>query len=615
MDSQRKIKAAVDRINEETWAQRFSDPDSRTKKMQGVLSKAEKAGYTRGIAYAKLNIAAANFHSSRNDQALAYLNEALQWFRVNEKEKGYVRSILLEGNIHESFGDYEQTLYLWLEALKRSKEISYSDGEAEACNQLGLVYFRLADYEKSLEYLTTGLKIREKENDENAVASSLNRIGMVLRQTKKYDESLDYYFKSLEIRKKNRQFSALLWTLLGIASTYEESGKPDEALKYYEEGLKSKDAPCYVQCLMGAGRIHSLRGENEIAEEMLTRARQRAEQSGTLYLLADAYYSLASYYEKTGKFSGALDHYKLYQKTKESQLSEESQRKLRNIEVSHAIEKSEQEKEIFRLRNVELKQAYNIIEEKNKDITSSISYASRIQEALLPRLSDIKGLGRHAFILYLPKDIISGDFYWFSKMKDSLLLVAGDCTGHGVPGALMSMLGISFLEEIVNRQGITEPNRILDELGREIRRALRQKSGETKDGMDMSVCLINSKSGKIMFAGANNNLYLVRENQLTEYKADRMAVGFNEDMLSKFTMQKVELLPGDILYMFSDGFADQFGGEHNKKYKYSAFKEFLLSIHNKPLSEQKSSLRKEFFSWKAEYDQVDDVLVIGYKFK
>ncbi|HLP72085.1 MAG TPA: tetratricopeptide repeat protein [Bacteroidales bacterium] len=615
MDAQKRIRTAVDKVNEAVWAQRYSDPGSLQGTISSNLAKAEKAGYERGIAYANLNTASVLFHSSQNDQALIHLNKALQWFSRHENENGYVRAILLQGNVHESYGDYEQTLTLWLLALKKSKQINYREAESEACNQLGIVYFRLADYEKSLDYLTTALKIREKENDENGMASSLNRIGMVLRQTKKYSESLQYYFKSLEIREKNRQFSAILWTMLGIASTCEESGNLDEALEYYTKGMESKDLPCFVQCLMGAGRIHSRRGENVLAEGMLEEASKKAEQSGTLYLLADAYYSLAAHYERTGKFSGALDHYKLYQKTKESQLSEESQRKLRNIEISHAIEKSEQEKEIFRLRNVELKQAYDIIEEKNKDITSSINYASRIQGAILPRLSDIKGLSGHVFVLYLPKDIISGDFYWFSRMKDQIVLVAGDCTGHGVPGALMSMLGISFLEEIVNRQGINEPNVILDELGKEIRRALRQKSGETKDGMDMSLCRIDTKSGRLLFSGANNNLYLVRDNQLIEIKSDRMAVGFNEDVNRKFSLQEVNLAGGDMLYMFSDGFADQFGGEHNKKYKYSAFKEFLLGIHNQPLSEQKLCLRKEFFSWKAEYEQVDDVLVMGYRFK
>jgi tetratricopeptide (TPR) repeat protein len=480
-----KLRKAIDSTNEKLWKKRFDSISSVENACLDSLSKAEMAGYPEGTAYASLNLAAIYFLNSRTEDALEKLKVALSLFKERKQDKGYARAILLRGNIYESYGDYEKTLSLWLEALKVSRENGDNESEAEACNQLGLVYFRLSDYKKSVDYLEKALKMREELNDINGLASTLNRTGMVLRQTKKYSESLEYYFRSLEIRKRNRQKSAIPWTLLGIATTYEDSGEYEKARQYYKEGMNNSDTRCLLQCMMGVGRLYSRDRDFELAEELLSKALKMAKSLRTLYLIADAYASLAAHFEMKGEAFQALENYKLFRETRESLLSEESQSRLRTIEISHAVEKSEQEKEIFRLRNVELRKAYDIIEEKNRDITSSISYAGRIQTALLPRVSEIKGLSPHIFILYLPKDIISGDFYWFTESDGSLILAAGDCTGHGVPGALMSMLGISFLEEIVNKQGIKRPGKILDHLSLEIRKALRQKGDftDSKDGM------------------------------------------------------------------------------------------------------------------------------------
>ena len=365
--------------------------------------------------------------------------------------------------------------------------------KANPCSQLGLIYSRLCDFQKSLEYLNKGLNIREEIGDENGVASSLNRIAMVLRQTNKYEESLEYYFRSLDIRKRNKQFSAIPWTLLGIANTYEDIEMYPESLEYYEEGIEGSDKRCTLQCLMGSGRVHSKKGEREKAESRLTESLRMAKDLKSLVLIAEAYSALASHYELSDEPLKALESLKQCIKARESFQSSETRIRLSNIEVAHAIEKSEQEKEIYRLRHVELKQAYDIIEEKNRDITSSINYARRIQNAILPDLKDIRGLNNKCFVLYLPKDIVSGDFYWFSRSGTKLIITAGDCTGHGVPGALMSMLGISFLEEIVNRRGITDSGVILNELRKEIKQALHQKGtrDEAKDGMDISLCVID----------------------------------------------------------------------------------------------------------------------------
>ncbi|MCU0462712.1 MAG: tetratricopeptide repeat protein, partial [Bacteroidales bacterium] len=460
-----------------------------------------------------------------------------------------------------------------------------------------------------------GLKIREEMGDENAVASSLNRIGMVLRQTKKYEEALEFYFRSLEIRKRNKQISAIPWTLLGIASTYEEMKKYPEALDHYELGMTGGDKRCTTQCMMGAGRVYSLMGNSKLAEKRLEQSMLMASELSSLALIADAHSALAAHYELFNKPDKALKSFKQFLKSRESLHSSEVQSRLSNIEVAHAVEKSEQEKEIFRLRHVELKKAYDIIEEKNKDITASINYASRIQRALLPNPSDIRGVASKLFIVYFPKDIVSGDFYWFAQVKKKLIVVAADCTGHGVPGALMSMLGISFLEEIVNFREITESGRILNELRNEVQRALKQtgKREEAKDGMDIALCVIDKVNNLIQYSGAFNNLYLVREGVLTEHPADRMPIGIFDRSDIEFKTNEIPSLPGDLIYMFSDGYADQFGGPNTKKFKYAQMKEVLVSVHKLSLKEQKKRLEKAFLDWKGDNPQIDDVLLMGLK--
>src|SRR4030042_214436 len=227
----------IDITNELLWQSRFGDSAKVADDALDNLKKAEKTRYPKGIAYANLTIAAANFYQSKNEIALKHLSEPFRWFEENKHEKGYVRTLLLKGNIFESFGDYEKTLQLWLEAYKASIEINDKESEGESCSQLGLIYSRLCNFPKSLEYFDKGLKIREELRDENGAASSLNRIGMVLRQVKQYDESLEYYFRSLEIRKKNEQLAAIPWTLLGIAITYNELENFPLTLVYYEQGL------------------------------------------------------------------------------------------------------------------------------------------------------------------------------------------------------------------------------------------------------------------------------------------------------------------------------------------------------------------------------------------
>lgn len=296
--------------------------------------------------------------------------------------------------------------------------------------------------------------------------------------------------------------------------------------------------------------------------------------------------------------------------------------------------------------NKELEIKNEIIEEKNKDIRDSINYALNIQRAILPPAERIDAVLKDYFILYKPKDIVSGDFYWFDiklttprnnqPAQEVAAIAAIDCTGHGVPGALMSAIGGTLLNQTINRATANNAADALEMFNKKVSDTLNT----IKDGMDMALCIINFNKMELQYSGANNPIYLVRgtvntevdhdgsqstlelqktsalrsaNRELIEIKADKQAIGADTDAAKVFTNHIIKLEKGDCIYLFTDGYADQFGGAKGKKYKYGKFKEFLFGIHNKPMDQQKELLNQEFMSWKRELEQVDDVLVIGIR--
>ncbi|MDA3892886.1 MAG: nitrate/nitrite transporter NrtS [Salinivirgaceae bacterium] len=255
------------------------------------------------------------------------------------------------------------------------------------------------------------------------------------------------------------------------------------------------------------------------------------------------------------------------------------------------------------------------VRKQNEHIAQSINYASRIQNAVLPSGDKIAELMPEHFILFKPRDIVSGDFYWMARNENKLILTAADCTGHGVPGAFMSMLGVSFLNEIVLKERVNKAHEILNKLRVSVKSTLSQSGGEndTKDGMDMALCIIDYDTMTMQFAGAYNPLYLVRNSELIQYKADRMPIGVHLKEKATFTNHEISLEKGDSFYIFSDGYMDQFGGDEGRKFSSKAFKELILSMQEKSMAEQRVILGENFKMWRGNHSQIDDVLVIGGK--
>ncbi len=256
------------------------------------------------------------------------------------------------------------------------------------------------------------------------------------------------------------------------------------------------------------------------------------------------------------------------------------------------------------------------IEQQNKKITDSIHYASRIQNALLPLKKDLDNLLKSYFILNKPRNIVSGDYYWIANKNNKVIVAVADCTGHGVPGAFMSILGIALLNEIVNKADIILANDILNQLREQLIKSLRQtgKNDKTRDGIEIALCVVDFNSKKLQYAGAFRPLYLIRNNNLSEIKGDYMPIGIYEAEKSPFSIKEMCFEENDMIYMFSDGYADQIGGPDRKTFRLKQFKELLMNIHHKPLHEQKTILENKHKEWKLDVEQIDDILVMGIRF-
>ncbi len=273
-------------------------------------------------------------------------------------------------------------------------------------------------------------------------------------------------------------------------------------------------------------------------------------------------------------------------------------------------------------KHVDLKKAKKEIDKQkkeielfNKEITDSIKYASIIQSSALPRKDDIDKMLDEYFILFIPKHIVSGDFYWVGEKNNKIFVIAADCTGHGVPGAFMSMMGISLLNEIIHESGEKTAGEILNILRAKVVKMLKDSDSidTGHDGMDIALCIIDKENNKIQYSGAYNPLYLVRDFELHEYKANRMPIGFSLRLNKPFSQIDIDYQPGDCIYMFSDGYSDQFGGEEGIKLRSKLFKDILSGIYALPMEEQKEELRELHDTWKGQFEQVDDILVVGVR--
>jgi serine phosphatase RsbU (regulator of sigma subunit)/Tfp pilus assembly protein PilF len=593
-----------------------------------------RTGNSKSAAKCLLMTTDAYLNIGKYDQALNTSFDAYREYESLGDKSGMAAALIGSGRVYEAMENYNKAILDYEKALGVAKEANDLPDEASCLNNLANVYGRLGKNDTAITYLEEAGAIYEKLNDSFNYGKVLNNIGTVYQDlsmagTDKEDLAMqekaeNYFLKALDVRKSisdNRGTALTLANLgglmidkkefdkaidyLGRALGYsKKSGAADIELAIYEytsEAYKQKAdfEKAFEFAMLGIALKDSLFDDNlskgiseaqaKYGVEKAEADKRAAEKERTLIVWASAIVGILLIIFVFFLWNRAVT------------------RKRVNTKLN-------QQKEEIEKKNSALNEANVEIRSKNKDITDSIQYARRIQEAILPEVEFSGTFGNSAFVLYRPKDIVSGDFYWMAQTADYLLFAAVDCTGHGVPGAFVSIVCSNLLSQSVKEQGLTRPDEILNDVNVRLSQTLRQRQDESRvrDGMDIALCCIHKKTLHLTFAGAFNPAWIIRGETMTELLPDKFPVGlFEEEELRSFTYKEMQLEKGDRIYVFSDGYSDQFGGALGKKYKRSTFQAFVKEIQSKPISEHGRLLSEEHIRWKGTNDQIDDILVLG----
>lgn len=608
----------------------------------------------------------------RNDfnTALDYATKALDLSEKTNDVRGKVSSYNNIGDAYWYHSDYITAQRFYYKAYRINDSLKDKRGIAESLYNIGWIIVMQQHNVKEIGYLYRSLGLYEELKDDESIAGMLNTLGQFYLDqyatTKKreyYDSSLHYLKKVIDFSKNCKDFEpgshenfyGSLADLMGHSGDYTSA-------KYYKEikikrDLLSGDSLAYYNNLDDMAGIEFHLGNTAKAIELARICLEFAKRKGFNELEMAAAGHLNEIYYSQNDLATAYDYFNRFIVLRDSMNKQLFSANLNDIQNGYELDKKEasikqltQENEIQELKakqngfillgvgvvlliiiviayllyrqnrqknaaNLLLKEQNTIITQKKQEIDHSIQYAKGIQMALLPDIHEIRNTFPESFIYYLPKDIVSGDFYWFHKLGDYFYGVAADCTGHGVPGALMSIVSMDKIIQAIFEKKLNEPADILKFLNIEIKNALKQHQDENKqrDGLDIALLRINTKTNSVDFSSANRPLYLINNGVLTEYKGDKVAIaGYTPDNHS-FRQLTLQLEKGDCLYISSDGYADQFGGDEGKKFMTKNFKSLLQNVSGKDMKAQETEVINSHTRWKGNYEQVDDILVIGIK--
>ncbi|MFI5203174.1 MAG: tetratricopeptide repeat protein [Flavobacteriales bacterium] len=516
-------------------------------------------------------------YQGKYDMAFKMIYELLQdtGEKCNTIDYGWL--IYALGVFYYDLKDYDNSEIRYVEALAHFKKMDFPYGVTRSKTGLASVYMQQERFLEAETLMQESLSEYSAFESISGQSRVYNDLGTIALRQGDPEKALLFFNKALEIRRRIPHLQGIATSLNDIAHTLIEIGKPDEALPYVTE-----------------------------ARDLCITIRNKSKQYRSHYLLYKIYRS-------KGDDKLALENFEEFDRLKSDVLGEAASNKIKALQTKMATEKSEKEAEIERLKNVDLKSAYDIIEEKNKEILDSINYAKRIQHAILPNHELIKKHAPNSFVLYKPKDIVAGDFYWFVEISEHEYFIAAcDCTGHGVPGAMVSVVCHNALNRAVLEYKFRVPGEILDKTRELVIEQFEKSDEEVKDGMDISLLYVNKKTNQLQWAGANNPLWLIRNGQLTELKPNKQPIGkFITE--TPFNTQQQPYEKNDILYLFTDGLQDQFGGPKGKKFKASNLQQLVLSICKSGMNEQVHELNSAFENWRGSLEQVDDVCAIGIK--
>lgn len=666
-----KGKDKVITLNKISVEYRKSDLQKAKSYAQQALTESQQVNDQKGIGDAYNNLGSVlNFDGDYEGAIRHYLNSFL--FRQKlQDSSGMANSLSNIGVMYRKLNNFEKAFEYYQKALFIKERLNKPAEVLMTINNIGGLFYYERNFKKAHEYYEKALSIAQSINDSVYLAASYNNLGIVLSDERDFTKSLGYFSKALAIREQLRDEPGVAVVTNNIGRVYDAMGEGEQALSYYRRAAalyqEENDLPNYANSLFNIGSIYVLQKKYGEAVVVLEESRQLAEKFSNRLLLRDIFNRLAIAYHYTGRHNDSYSHFLKYIDMNDSIFDESSLEKISEMEVKYQADKKQKENELlkqqnelkdllqerteqkqrmdriyfifglvvalsiailffFRFRakkkrenelnryNAEILHQKAIVDEKNKEILDSIQYAKKIQSAILPSIDRFESILPNSFVFFRPKDIVSGDFYWISEKEHSIFFAAVDCTGHGVPGGFMSMLGSSLLHEIINEINIYEPSDVLDLMRVKIIQALRQTgvAGENKDGMDMALCRYDVAEKRLVYSGANNDLILVRGGKVIPYKATGQPIGFSFGAPAHFEQTSVDLQQGDAVYIYTDGYADQFGGPKGKKFKYRQLNDLLSSIAPASPAEKSERLASSFDQWAGKLEQVDDVLIVGF---
>lgn len=610
-------------------------------------NRAQSIGYMRGAAAARWIKGMYLKDIGDYEGAVELYLQSLRIFEQFQDRAGIARVNNLLGLACLATKRYTEAFNYFSDALATYEALGNRERVATCLNNLGLVYTEQGNYDRAIELIKKGLFINDSLGLRNKVAVSLNDLGEAYFRKGDYLQALAFFKKALTTNLAINRTSKLPENYNNVAAVYQKTGLYDDAIRYYKIGLEKALALNFKEEIRTA-----YRGLSECYAEQ-NNFREAYHYHRLFHQFSDSLFNA----ESTEKIARMQALYQTEQQaaqiallTKEKQLREEEaefrrlqltgisaimllfmtlafvfyrnwkHRQKANLLLMIKNEEIRQKHEEIRIQAEHLSVALNELEQKNHNITAGLNYAQRIQSAILPSMARIKKSLPQCFILYRPRDIVSGDFYWFQdiglyecgRAGEKMVIIAADCTGHGVPGAFMSLIGNDLLNQIVNLHNIHHPAEILRWLEKGIQKSLQKDDTENRDGMELGVCCLDLSCAVLRFSGAMMPLYYVQNGELTVIKGDKASIGSTPEGFI-FREHIVTIDRPTVFYLCSDGFQDQFGGTNNRKFMVKRLRETLQKAAQLPFEEQKSYLEAVLDAWQGAQPQVDDILVLGFR--
>lgn len=562
-------------------------------------------------------------------EALNYFNKALSLAKEQNNKNQIAFCLSCMGDIYSAQKELEKALKFFDEAFLIAEETGAQIQQCNILSSMALVYDQAKKFNKALEFIDKSNKLAEQIGYIDKMAFGYSAMGSIYFNQAKFPEAAEAVKQSIDIAKEIGNTSLLASTQNQLADIYLKQGKLNEGKASAEASLKLSRENKVINNIRESAHILALiyKAQNNYKAsfdmlELFIKMKDSVNNEENVKKIAAIEYSAKEESLKAEQRAKELS-FKAEQEKKETELKR--QKTIRYAftigfvlvlllvgVVFRSLQQNKKKNKIIVAQKKEVEHQKELVEEKNKEITDSITYAKRLQDAILPPLRLVQTYFPNSFILYKPKDIIAGDFYWMEKLDETLFFAAADSTGHGVPGAMVSVVCSNALNRALKEFKLQEPGKILDKTRELVLETFEKSEGDVKDGMDISLISINTKTKTVLWSGANNPLWYISDSQIHEIKATKQPIGKTENP-QPFTTHQISVSEGTIFYLITDGYADQFGGPKGKKYKYKNLQEQLLKICDKSLEEQGLYLNSEFEHWRGQLDQIDDVTIIGFK--